>query len=189
MFLSLGTCFAEKRHGGLMETQIQSYAFSQRNPSALTLFGYASKSVPGLEINGLGKYGKTLKEKIIFITRSRQLPIPLKRFVISTEYDMETDPNVLRWLDLPVLLLYWYLAGHIRMGRLDNCLAVGNISPSGDILGRSDIELARLAREMNLLLLGPSIPDALIPQIDPQELLGHIPELSFRSEVRCPASA
>jgi hypothetical protein len=163
-----------------METQIQSYAFSQRMPCALTLFGYASKSVPGLEINGLGKYGKTLKEKIIFITRSRQLQIPLKRFVISTEYDIETDPNVLRWLDLPVLLLYWYLAGHIRMGRLDNCLAVGNISPSGDVLGRSDSELSRLALEMNLLLLGPTVPESLVPQIDPRELLGHIPELSFR---------
>lgn len=162
-----------------METQIQSYAFSQRQPNTVTLFGYASKSVPGLEINGLGKYGKTLKEKIIFITRSRQLPIPLKRFVISTEYDVEADPNVLRWLDLPVLLLYWYLAGHIRMGRLDNCLAVGSITPSGDILGRTDPELTRLASEMSLLLLGPSLPGSLIPQIDPKDLLGHIPELSF----------
>jgi hypothetical protein len=162
-----------------METQIQSYAFSQRNPSAVTLFGYASKSVPGLEINGLGKYGKTLKEKIIFITRSRQLPVPLKRFVISTEYDVEPDPNVLRWLDLPVLLLYWYLAGHIRMGRLDNCLAVGNITPSGDVIGRLDPELTRLAQDLKLLLLAPSIPDPLVSQIDPKELLGHIPELSF----------
>ena len=172
-----------------METQIQSYAFSQRNPNALTLFGYASKSVPGLEINGLGKYGKTLKEKIIFITRSRQLPIPLKRFVISTEYDVENDPNVLRWLDLPVLLLYWYLAGHIRMGRLDNCLAVGNITPAGDILARTDMELTRLAHEMNLLLLGPAVHNSVIPQIDPQELLGHIPELNFRTEIRRHASA
>lgn len=162
-----------------METQIQSYAFSQRSPNPLTLFGYASKSVPGLEINGLGKYGKTLKEKIIFITRSRQLQIPLKRFVISTEYDIESDPNVLRWLDLPVLLLYWYLAGHIRMGRLDNCLAVGNITPAGDIMGRSDTELTRMAQEMNLLLLGPALPHDIIPQIDPKDLLGHIPELSF----------
>ena len=162
-----------------METQIQSYAFSQRMPCALTLFGYASKSVPGLEINGLGKYGKTLKEKIIFITRSRQLQIPLKRFVISTEYDIETDPNVLRWLDLPVLLLYWYLAGHIRMGRLDNCLAVGSISPSGDVFSRSDEELVRLAEEMKLLLMSPSVIGRSIQHIDPKELFGHIPEMKF----------
>ncbi len=166
-----------------METQIQSYAFSERSPSALTLFGYASKSVPGLEINGMGKYGKTLKEKIIFITRSRQLPIPLKRFVISAEYDLGSDPYMLRWLDLPVLLLYWYLAGHIRMGRLDNCLAVGSISPSGEVFSRSDLELNRLALEMNLLLLGPGMPGCSIPNIDPQDLLGHIPDLSFKMAV------
>ncbi len=163
-----------------METQIQSYIFSSRQATPLTFFGYASKSVPGLEINGLGKYGRTLKEKIIFITRTRQLPIPLKRYVISTEYDLEADPTVLRWLDLPVLMLYWYLAGHIRMGRLDNCLAVGNITPAGEVWGRQDVGLLNHARSSALLLLSPEQRDDSILCIDPRELLAHIPELHFR---------
>ena len=162
-----------------METQIQSYIFSVHKPLPLTFFGYASKSVPGLEINGLGKYGRTLKEKIIFLTRPRQLPIPLKRYVISTEYEMETDPAILRWLDLPVLMLYWYLAGHIRMGRLDNCLAVGHITPGGEVLGRPEASLVDYARESGLLLLAPVLPVEGLMQIDPRELLGHIPELRF----------
>ena len=162
-----------------METQIQTYSFSQRSPTPLTLFGYASKSLPGLEINGMGKYGKTLKEKIIFITRSRQLAIPLKRYVISAEYDLETDPQVLRWLDLPVLMLYWYLAGHIPMGRLDNCLAVGNITPAGEITGRGDLELRQIAEQHRWLLLGANLQDYPHPSIDPKELMGHIPDLKF----------
>ncbi len=162
-----------------METQIQTFAFSTRTPQPVTLFGYASKSLPGLEINGLGKYGRTLKEKIIFLTRSRQLQVPLNRFVISTEYEVDTDPAVLKWLDLPVLLLYWYLAGHVRMGRLDNCLAVGNITPSGDVIARTDRELAALSKAHRWLLLADTIPEDDLNFIPPQELLGHIPDLRF----------
>jgi hypothetical protein len=165
--------------GGTMETQIQSYAFSTRSPTPVTLFGYASKSVPGLEINGLGKYGKTLKEKIIFLTRSRQLQVPLNRYVISSEYDLDTDPAVLRWLDLPVLMLYWYLAGHIRMGRLDNCMVVGNITPSGDVFGKVDRNLTQITRDSKWLLLGHPPEGIEVPCIDPKELLGHIPDLRF----------
>ncbi len=163
-----------------METQIQSYAFSTRTPMPITLFGYACKSVPGLEINGLGKYGKTLKEKIIFLTRTRQLQIPLKRYVISAEFDLETDPNVLRWLDLPVVMLYWYLAGLINMRRLDNCLVAGHITPAGEILGKNNQTLVDYALSQQLLLLGPESEGHLCPQINPQELLGHIPDLKFK---------
>lgn len=163
-----------------METQIQTYSFSQRSPTPVTLFGYASKSVPGLEIKGFGKYGRTLKEKIIFLTRSRHLPIPLKRYVISSEYDLDTDPNVLKWLDLPVLMLYWYLAGHIRMGKLHNCMVVGNISPAGDVYGRVDPALSLLTRDAKWLLLGAPAQGIDVPSIDPQELLGHIPDLKFQ---------
>lgn len=165
-----------------METQIQTYSFSKRDGGVITLFGYATKSLPGLEITGFGKYGRTLKEKIIFLTRSRQLAVPLKRFVISSEYDIEQDPDLLRWLDLPVLMLYWYLAGLIPMRRLDNCLSVGTISPGGLLVGKTGKELVRAAQLNELLLLG--IPDegdaGNLPWIDPRELLGHIPQLEFR---------
>jgi len=166
-----------------METQIQSYSFSKRDAGTLTLFGYATKSLPGLEINGLGKYGKTLKEKIIYLTRSRQLAVPLKRFVISAEYDVESDPEILKWMDLPVLLLYWYLAGLIKMGRMDNCLAVGHITPSGALIGNPHPCLKQVALSHELLLLGSPLPgqDEDFPWIDPRDLLGHIPQLEFRT--------
>lgn len=163
-----------------METQIQSYAFSKRDAGTVSLFGYATKSLPGLEISGLGKYGRTLKEKVIFLTRSRQLPVPLKRFVISAEFELEQDPEILRWLDLPVLLLYWYLAGLIPMGRLDNCLAVGHITPGGLLMGRTSPELVLAARNEKLLLLACAQLSE-VECIDTRELLGHIPDLDFQS--------
>jgi hypothetical protein len=48
-----------------METQLQSCYFTKKGPSLITLFGYSSKSIPGLEINGLGKFGKSIKEKLM----------------------------------------------------------------------------------------------------------------------------
>jgi hypothetical protein len=161
-----------------METQIQTYAFSKRTPGHVTLFGYSSKSIPGLEINGLGKYGRTLKEKIIFLTRSRQLPIPLNRYVISAEYELDQDPQCLKWLELPILVLYWYLAGLINMSRLDNCLVVGAVAPSGEILEKIAPELIQLAKEESWLWL-TSQTELSLPTISPVDLLGHVPSLSF----------
>lgn len=164
-----------------METQIQGYSFSKRDGGGVSLFGYATKSMPGLEINGLGKYGKILKEKIIFITRSRQLPIPLKRFVISTEYELENDQENLRNLDFPVILLYWYLAGLIQIEKLDNCMAVGSISPSGKLISKKDDQLLRFAKEKKLLLIDRLELENRCTSsfINAQELLGHIPDISY----------
>ena len=44
-----------------METQLQTCYFTKKGPHLITLFGYSTKSIPGLEINGLGKYGKAIK--------------------------------------------------------------------------------------------------------------------------------
>jgi hypothetical protein len=163
-----------------METQIQSFAFSRRTPGHISLFGYSSKSVPGLEINGLGKYGRTLKEKIIFLTRSRQLPIPLNRYVISTEYEIDSDPNVLKWMDLPVLMLYWYLAGLLKMGRLDNCLVAGHISPSGEIFEKTEDCMVKLAMLENWLCI--TSEHNVEQRIQASDILGHIPQLIFNPD-------
>lgn len=94
-----------------METQLQSCYLTKKGPSLVTLFGYSTKSVPGLEINGLGKYGKFIKEKIVFITRSRGLQIPLKRFVLNVEISDDLgdlESSSVKWLEYPLLLHYWF---------------------------------------------------------------------------------
>ncbi|MCK5073579.1 MAG: hypothetical protein KAQ98_09155 [Bacteriovoracaceae bacterium] len=100
------------------------------------IFGYASKGIPGLEIVGLGKNGKTIKEKFIFITRREKLRLPLKRYVICIE-EFSTEKDImlsnLRWIELPMLVLFWSMAGLLPIGRLDDCLAAGKIQVDGMI--------------------------------------------------------
>lgn len=119
-----------------METQLQGCYFSKKGPNLVTFFGYSTKSIPGLEINGIGKYGRGIKEKIIYITRCRNLPIPLKRFVLNVELSDELgelESTSIKWLEFPLLLHYWFLAGLLPISKLDNCMAVGALTPSGKI--------------------------------------------------------
>ena len=69
-----------------MDTQIKSFYKSPQGIKFVTIFGHATKGVPALEINGVGKLSKNIKEKLIFITRTRKLPIPLRRFVICVDF-------------------------------------------------------------------------------------------------------
>ena len=59
----------------------------------------------------------------------------MRRFVICLDLNelSEKDVNHLKWLEFPLLLLYWYLAGLIPIRKLDNCLASGWVNMRGDI--------------------------------------------------------
>ena len=113
-----------------MQTQIYSSFLTKKGPELVTLFGYSSKSIPGLEINGLGKYGKGMKEKIVFLTKKYQIKVPLSRIVLNVEIPDEwgelSSVNV-RWLEYPFMLLYWNLAGALPIRRMDECFALGAI--------------------------------------------------------------
>lgn len=167
-----------------METQIHTCYLTKKGPSLVTLFGYSTKSVPGLEINGLGKYGKFIKEKIVFITRSRSLPVPLKRFVLNVEItdDLgELESSSVKWLEYPLLLHYWFLAGLIPITRLDNCFAIGSITPSGVIEEPISKDFVDLCEGQNFHLISSS-DDITGPKvlIDARELLGQITNLQFK---------
>jgi hypothetical protein len=119
-----------------MQTQLYSFYQTKKGPELATLFGYATKSLPGIEINGLGKYGKAIKEKIIFITRSRGIQIPLKRFVLCVEIEDEwgeMDSSTIKNLEFPLLVMYWHLAGVLPLSRIDNCVAMGTLTPEGKL--------------------------------------------------------
>lgn len=166
-----------------METQLQSCYFTKKGPSLVTLFGYATKSVPGLEINGLGKYGKAIKEKIVYITRTRNLQIPLKRFVLNVETtddfgDLESGS--VKWLEYPLLLHYWYLAGLLPISKLDNCLAVGSITPSGEVLEPLSEAVVDLCEVNALHLIASKSVESPTGVIDGKDLFGKITELTFK---------
>ncbi len=167
-----------------METQLQTCYFTKKGPSLITLFGYATKSVPGLEINGLGKYGKAIKEKIVFVTRSRQLQIPLKRFVLNVEmFDElgELESASVKWLEYPLLLHYWYLAGLLPIAKLDNCLAVGSLTPSGEVTELLNSLVIDLCEKNDLHLIA-SKHDLETPRgvIDGKDLFGQVADLDFK---------
>ena len=119
-----------------MQSQLYSFYQTKKGPELVTLFGYATKSLPGIEINGLGRYGKAIKEKIIYITRSRGLQIPLKRFVLCVEMEDgwgDMDSTVVKNLEFPLLVMYWHLAGLLPLSRIDNCVALGSLTPEGKL--------------------------------------------------------
>ncbi len=167
-----------------METQLQTCYFTKKGPFLITLFGYATKSVPGLEINGLGKYGKAIKEKIVFVTRSRQLQIPLKRFVLNVEMtddlgDLET--NSVKWLEYPLLLHYWFLAGLLPISKLDNCLAVGSLSPSGLVEEPLNPSVLSLCEDFKLHLIASSGGwESPCGVIDGRDLFSGLTELEYK---------
>jgi hypothetical protein len=166
-----------------METQLQSCYFTKKGPALITLFGYATKSVPGLEINGLGKYGKSIKEKIVFVTRTRQLPIPLKRFVLNVEISDELgdlESSSVKWLEYPLLLHYWFLAGLLPISKLDNCFALGSLNPSGEVVEPISRDVVELCEEHALHLISSSQDiDTAQGYIDGKELFGSIADLKF----------
>ena len=167
-----------------METQIHTCYLTKKGPSLVTLFGYSTKSVPGLEINGVGKYGKFIKEKIVFITRSRGLQIPLKRFVLNVEItdDLgDLESSSVKWLEYPLLLHYWFLAGLIPISKLDNCFAIGSITPSGVIEEPSSKVFVDLCEGQNFHLISSNDDiHGPIGFIDARELLGQITNLEFK---------
>lgn len=169
-----------------METQLQTCYFTKKGPALVTLFGYSSKSIPGLEINGLGKYGKAIKEKIVFVTRTRQLQIPLKRFVLNVEItdDLgDLESSSVKWLEYPLLLHYWYLAGLLPIRKLDNCLAVGSLSPSGEVVEPINKSVVELCDENDLHLISSNDVESPNGTIDGKDLFGMITQLQFLSQM------
>jgi len=172
-----------------METQLQSCYFTKKGPTLVTLFGYSTKSVPGLEINGIGKFGKAIKEKIIYITRARNLPVPLKRFVINIEmYDEVGDLEIssVKWLEYPLLLHFWFLAGFLPIARLDNCLALGSLTPSGEVEEPLNSFVRDICETYNLHLITSQCIQSSNGYIDGRDLFGDIAELKFKSKESAP---
>jgi hypothetical protein len=120
-----------------MQTEIQTFLCQQSNYRQVNIFGYCSNGVPGLNIIGLSHLGRTVKEKFIFLTRERQIQLPLKKYVICVEQNDLKDKHSkseLKWLELPMLLIFWSLADVIPIRNMSNCLASGYVLSNGTIV-------------------------------------------------------
>ena len=175
-----------------METQIKAFYHTPQGVKFVTIFGYATKGVPSLEINGVGRLSKNIKEKIIYITRTRKLRVPLRRFVICVdmnEINMQSD-QYLKALEFPILLLYWYLCELVPIRKLDDCLTSGWLKANGEIYQlRAPANFVQnhekyfdLTDKNSLKLIGPaSRGDNLdLCLIESSLLLEHIENLKFK---------
>lgn len=100
------------------------------------IFGYASNGIPGIEIVGVGKYARSMKEKFIYLSRQKKLKFPLKRFVLCVEGEIEGrkfKEEEYRYLELPLLMMLWSLTGHLPLQQLEDCFAAGKISVEGEV--------------------------------------------------------
>lgn len=186
--------------GGHMETQIKAYYQTPQGVKFVTIFGYATKGVPSLEINGAGRLSRNIKEKVIFITRTRKLSIPLRRFVICVdlnEVSRQEEPY-LKALEFPILLLYWYLSGLIPIRNLNDCLASGWLKANGEIFQlktplrflKSYKEYFDPIEQKSLKLIGPAQNDNLnLCLIESSLLLEHIPNLKFKLDFQSEAQS
>ncbi|MFL5784248.1 MAG: hypothetical protein ACJ76H_06560, partial [Bacteriovoracaceae bacterium] len=136
--------------------------------------------------NGLGKYGKAIKEKIVYITRTRQLQIPLKRFVLNVELtdDLgDLESNSVKWLEYPLLLHYWYLAGLLPISKLDNCFASGSLTPSGLVEEPPYRSISSLIEIPELHLISGLDRECPLGIIDGKDLFQGISTLNFKEAV------
>jgi hypothetical protein len=116
----------------MIENRILGLIPSQNRYYLSEIFGYTSKSLPGLEIVGLGVEGKQIKEKFVYLTKVLGLKIPRLRYVLCIE-NLELTKEELKdkqWLELPLLILYLQLAGILPIQKLSNCMASGKVLPS-----------------------------------------------------------
>lgn len=172
-----------------METQIKSLIKTPKGLKLVTIFGYSCRGVPGLEINGVGKLSKNIKEKMTFITRYRRLSIPLKRFVISVDVndlDEGLDYTHLKWLEFPCLLVFWHLAGFIPISSLRNCVSSGWLKVTGDVihLHPENESLLEIKKQMNPIeykslkfISSKSLVETRMIQTN--KLLEHIEDMRF----------
>jgi len=115
-----------------MTMKINSYVPINSHLRKVEIFGYTSKGQPGLEILGIGNRGRTLKEKIIYLSKRRNLKFNLLRYVLCVEAD-DISKGDLNYLELPLLICFWTMAGILKFGRLDNCLCAGKVSLEGEV--------------------------------------------------------
>ncbi|HAZ14001.1 MAG: hypothetical protein A2X86_17315 [Bdellovibrionales bacterium GWA2_49_15] len=104
------------------------------------IFAYATQGLPGIEIIGAGKLARSLKEKVIYFTRWHGVKLPMRRYIVcldGTELLPERVSYI--YLELPFLLILWYLAGVLPIQSMDDCLAFGKLSSDGGVCLPNDL--------------------------------------------------
>jgi len=131
------------------------------------IFGYSSKGIPGIEIVGVGRHARSMKEKFVYLSRTKQLKFPMRRYVLCVEGELEGKKfkdEEYRYLELPLLVMLWSLTGHLPFRQLDDCFAAGKVSVEGEVsvLNLNSVEqnllndLFNLNEDQSLKIIAPN---------------------------------
>ena len=127
-----------------MGFKLKSYLPIGAEIISVDIFGYSSRSVPGMEIYGLGSKGRLIREKINFVTKN-YMPTKkaMKRYVISIESTIaeEKIKQYSSSLEFPLMILYWAMADIIPLKNLGDCWALGSVSVDFEINSNSINEI------------------------------------------------
>ncbi|MAW07486.1 MAG: hypothetical protein CME61_04305 [Halobacteriovoraceae bacterium] len=111
-----------------MENQLHSAIEHRGKIFALKVYGYATRGIPGVEIVGLGNEGRTLKEKIIFLIKSKRLGISRKRIIISVDFNERPIGKLsASELEIPIFILFLSLNGNLKLKNLSDCFCAGTL--------------------------------------------------------------
>jgi hypothetical protein len=176
-----------------METQIKSAIITKKGYRIVNLFGYSTNGIPGLEIFLPAPHAKSMKEKFIFISKKRNLKLPMKRYVLCAEIPLEKTIEDLSWLELPLMLLYWHLGGVLSVMNLADCFCVGRVNSLGQITHLNLPEnfyqvlaksfLLEDKRNFCLIVDGISIDSESINLLPTSQLLSNIHDLKTTDNV------
>ena len=119
-----------------MQVMVNSATFmtGESTLCPVSVYGYSSNSVPGIDIVGLDKKSKLIKETISYLLRLFQLKLPLKRYVlVINEVDIPIGRSNVHCLELPLLLSLLVLSRNLGIHRLDDCFAIGEFALNGRV--------------------------------------------------------
>lgn len=130
------------------------------------IFGYSSHGIPGVEIVGVGRYARQMKEKFVYLSRKKNLKFPKRRFVLCVEGELEGKKfkeEEYRYLELPLLMMLWSLTGHLPLEHLEDCFASGKVSVEGEVIPlllsenqqKALIDIFNLGDDQSLKIIGP----------------------------------
>lgn len=172
-----------------MEIRMHGVYMVGKHKALIDLFGYCGKGLPGIEIKGPKKGLEQVKEKFIYLSRNRNLKIPLKKITLCVESKAFDDtPKGAHYalLELPLLLLFWNLCEFISIHNLQNCLSGGLISINGLIQSISiqNQEYQELSKKDLVLILSEkqqpqNTQEFEIPILPLEAILKDIPNLEF----------
>ncbi len=148
--------------------RLKVYLPKQSSSEPYDLFCYSSHGLPGLEIVGLGVRARALKEKVIYLTKHAGHKVPLKRYVICLDRPLRKGEDE-AFFELPIILLYWAMAGFVPIKRLTDCLCSGSVDTRSQVFLPDLSEPFQKGHLDDLALIGLAsqlageIPDRLMP--------------------------